>query len=69
MFDYFIFSGSVLHFLQQRGLDFLEAERAVGQGSAVEAVPGLNSELAVHCDTENLSQRDAEKWDTPLALS
>lgn len=40
---------------------FLESEGAVGQGSAVEAVPGLNSELAVHCDTEKLSQRDTEK--------
>lgn len=33
----------------------------MGQGSAVEAATGLNSELAVHCDTENLSQRDTEK--------
>lgn len=56
-----LFPGSVLHFLQQQDLALVESQRAVGQGSAVGAAPGWNSELAVHCDTENLSQRDAEK--------
>lgn len=32
----------------------------MGQGSAVEAVPGLSRELAEHRDTEKLSQRDTE---------